>query len=46
MSRCPYWDCGWCYHPGTVREEGCVGSDNCEDYIPMLPVEDDDESTD
>ena len=48
--RCPYWDCGHCYHPEKVTNNGCVGYDNCEEYIEMLEIpdgeENEDESTD
>lgn len=29
MSRCNYWDCGWCYAPDTVEI-------NAEKVLPVL----------
>ena len=31
-GRCPHWDCGWCFEPNTNRQNGCVGSVNCETF--------------
>ena len=27
---CKYFDCGWCYHPETNYENGCIGLSDCD----------------
>ena len=41
MTRCKYWDSGWCYHPDGPSN-GCVGVKDCS-IIATDKVKDDDE---
>jgi hypothetical protein len=39
-KRCPYWDCGWCYHPDGTNT-GCIGSDQCDIYADTIATDND-----
>jgi len=33
MTRCKYWDCGWCYAPNDIKtnatQSGCFEPEHC-----------------
>lgn len=44
QSRCPFWDCGWCYAPSDVETNSisgtCLSPDSCEQQRKSLDKKD------
>lgn len=37
MTKCKFWDCGWCYAPKGADtnkrgDSACMGSKDCKEY--------------
>ena len=53
-TRCPYWDCGWCYAdeslPTNIRQRGfgneCLGTTECDYYSQLICTDRDPEIDD